>query len=152
MDEHIKNSSAVQTHFNALQGIISRMANNSSNCKSWVITLISAILVLLIDKNNLNYFYLVYFPLILFYLLDCYYLGLEKYFRSESNQFVTKLDSSKFDYTDLFSFKGPNSFTLNLKNTYSGMKSFSTTPFYFLLGLIVLSFILFSSNICQTCS
>lgn len=46
-----KNDSAIQTQINAIQGIISRMASNSSNCKTWAVTVISAILVLLIDKN-----------------------------------------------------------------------------------------------------
>lgn len=43
-------SSAVQAHVSMLQGIINRMANNSANCKTWTITIVAAMLVLLVDK------------------------------------------------------------------------------------------------------
>lgn len=42
-------SSAVQAHVSMLQGIINRMANNSANCKTWTITIVAAMLVLLVD-------------------------------------------------------------------------------------------------------
>ena len=41
-----KDCPAVQAHISMLQGIISRMANNSANCKTWVITIIAAMLVM----------------------------------------------------------------------------------------------------------
>lgn len=45
-------SSAVQSYLGILQNIISRMANNSSNCKTWCITIVSAILVVIVDKKQ----------------------------------------------------------------------------------------------------
>ena len=46
-----KDCPAVQAHIAMLQGIISRMASNSANCKTWVVTIIAAMLVLIVDKN-----------------------------------------------------------------------------------------------------
>lgn len=47
-----KENSAIQAHVNMLQGVINRMANNSANCKTWAITIISAILVLYAVDTN----------------------------------------------------------------------------------------------------
>ncbi|WP_414544018.1 hypothetical protein [Nostoc sp. CCY0012] len=40
-------SNSVQSYLNILQGVIARMANNSASCKTWCISLVSAILVVL---------------------------------------------------------------------------------------------------------
>lgn len=68
-------SSSVQSYLNTLQGIVSRMAGNSANCKTWCITLVSAILVAIADKAKPNYGWLALIPIVVFLFLDAYYLG-----------------------------------------------------------------------------
>ncbi len=48
-------SPSVQSYLNILQSIISRMAANSSGCKTWCITLVSAIIPIIADKGKPAY-------------------------------------------------------------------------------------------------
>jgi hypothetical protein len=74
---------------NVLQSIISRMAVNSSNCKLWAVTLLSAIMVLFLstaDDINLNVNKtILLIPILPFMFLDAFYLGLERHFIKEYN-------------------------------------------------------------------
>ena len=91
MISKIKEKSSVQAHINMMQGIINRMANNSSNCKLWCITIMSAVVALFFDKklNNIEY---CYYIATIFYFLDCYYLGLERQFVRKQNDFVNMIN------------------------------------------------------------
>ena len=71
-----KSHPAVNTYIDMLQSVITRMAKNSAACKSWAIPLVTAILLLALEKGIVPT-KTAYIPLCLFYLLDCYYLGLE---------------------------------------------------------------------------
>jgi len=51
-------SPSVQAHLGILQGVIERMASNSTSSKSWCITIVSAILVVVADKNKPDYAFL----------------------------------------------------------------------------------------------
>lgn len=136
-------SSTVQTHVSMLQGIINRMANNSANCKTWTITIVAAMLVLLVDKNyNMPNAWICFIPIALFYLTDCYYLGLERLcIKSQSNFIAKVLNGNITD--ELFTVKELSGFCTQLCSTIKAIASFSTTPFY----LIVAAFILFFSGI-----
>lgn len=60
------NSQAVQSHLSITQSVIQRMATNSSSCKAWCITVVSAILVIVADKGKSQYAYIAIIPNILF--------------------------------------------------------------------------------------
>ncbi len=45
-------SASVQSHLQIMQNIIQRMAMNSTSCKAWCITIVSAILVIIADKRK----------------------------------------------------------------------------------------------------
>ena len=132
----LKESSAVQNHINILQNIIARMASNSANSKTWAITIISAIIVLLIDKNKIYMIDITYIPLAMFFFLDCFYLGLEKYFRDEYKNFIDKLKTSSFDFDDIYNIKGPG-LCDKICYTLKGMWSCSTTPFYAIFAILI---------------
>lgn len=74
-------STAVQSYLSTLQAIVSRMATNSVNCKTWCITLTSALLVVLADKGKVNFVWVALIPVLLFCFLDAYYLAQERAFR-----------------------------------------------------------------------
>jgi hypothetical protein len=82
IDEFKENSQAVQAHLGISQAIIQRMAANSASCKTWCITLVSAILVIVADKCKSQYALIAIVPIILFLVLDTYYLALERMFRN----------------------------------------------------------------------
>jgi len=130
-------SQSVQNYLNILQSVINRMATNSSNCKTWCITLVSAIIVIIADKSNPVYIYIALVPMILFLFLDCYYLGLEKQFRNLYNKFIEKIHSDNVTINDLFILDPGNKkekFGASLK----AFKSSSIWPFYLLLSLMLI--------------
>lgn len=127
-------SASVQAHLQILQSVIQRMAGNSAACKAWCITLVSAILVLIADKNRPELAWLAGLPAILFFALDAYYLALEKAFRNSYNAFVIKLHSSKLELDDLYAVvpKGDMS-----AHQIEAVKSFSVWGFYASLAILV---------------
>lgn len=95
-------STSAQYHLTILQNIIQRMASNSTACKTWCITLVSAILVIIADKGKPEYASISLLPIIIFSLLDAYYLALEKSFRARYNDFVKKLHDQMLVKSDLY--------------------------------------------------
>jgi len=47
-----ENPQVVQSHLTILQAVIQRMASNSASSKTWCVTLVSAILVIVADKGK----------------------------------------------------------------------------------------------------
>ncbi len=134
-------SSAVQSHISMLQGIINRMAGNSANCKNWTITLVAAMLVLLVDKEmQLPNAWLCLIPVGLFYLLDCYYLGLERVMIKSQKNFLDKLSKDENYVDQIYRVGALGGRYTQLSNTIKAMCSPSTTPFYLIVALVILFF------------
>lgn len=125
-------SNSVQSYLNILQGIITRMANNSANCKTWCISLVSAILVVIADKNKPSYAWIALIPILLFFLLDSYYLGQERNFRQIYNNFVKELHSGEITTDKLFVLKPPRGMNV-VGLLFTSSLSFSVYPFYLIL-------------------
>ncbi|MDR2203186.1 MAG: hypothetical protein LBE76_02580 [Nitrososphaerota archaeon] len=68
-------------HLEMIQSIITRMATNSFMLKGWTITLIVGIFALATKDANSIYFLIAYIPIMLFWVLDSYYLQLERKYR-----------------------------------------------------------------------
>lgn len=91
-----------------LQGNIERMAGNSSNCKSWMVTIVSALMALQCTINALNGWILLgILPILLFWYLDVYYLHLERGMRNLETVFLNMFRDEDFEKYDknLFNFK-----------------------------------------------
>lgn len=125
---------AVLAHLGTLQQVIARMATNSSNCKAWSITIVSAILVVGADKASTAFALVALVPAFLFFLLDAYYLALEKGFRRSHNAYVQRVNGGKEEPTDLFAIEPVGDYwTDALTATFS----FSVWPFYVLLFVAI---------------
>lgn len=127
-------SPAVQSYLSILQGVIGRMATNSAACKTWCITLVSAVVVIVADKSKPDYVWISVIPIFLFFLLDSYYLGLERRFRGVYNGFIRKLHSGKATVDDVF-IVAPGKLKEIFSSTCSASASVSVWPFYLLLDL-----------------
>ena len=68
-------------HLDLIQGVINRMANNSFLLKGWSVTLISALFALGAKDSNQFFIYLAYFPSLMFWSLDGYFLRQERMYR-----------------------------------------------------------------------
>lgn len=124
----------IHTHLTMLQSIIQRMATNSASSKTWCITLVSAILVVVADKSKAEIAFITLIPIILFFSLDSYYLALEKSLRDNYDEFVSKLKNNKLTNDDFYKIS-----TGNLKEKISdAICSFSVWPFY--SAIIIMAF------------
>ncbi len=121
-----------------IQGLITRMANNSFLLKGWCISLVAVLLAVTKDTivaTNLEYFNLVLiFPVIAFWYLDAYFLHKERCYRRlynwtianrmTSEEFLYNLDYTRFEKEE--------------KSTLIIMFSKTLLPLYGLVLLILL--------------
>ena len=127
-------SAAVQHHLTMMQGMITRMAENSRSCKLWCVTLVAAVLVLVARTEQPDYALLALLPAGMFLILDTYYLALERAFRLSYNAFVRKLHQGELQSAELYRI-GPTGSIPRL--FFACLKSFAIWPFYPALAIMV---------------
>ena len=120
-------SDEVIAHLNIVQDVISRMAKNSAICKTWCVTLVAAILVLVARTDTPVYSLIALVPTFLFLFLDSFYLALERAFRCSYNSFVCRLHKGEITRRDLYVVKRAK---LSRKENLAVLKSPSIWPFY----------------------
>jgi|SRR3989339_105520 len=125
-----------QKHLEFIQTAINRMAGNLFFLRGWTITLIVSLLALFTKNTNPNYF--VYFLLaivIIFWILDGYFLSQERLFRDLYDN-VRKLEEEKIDFSmNISEHKKYKKNTL----VYS---IFSSTLLIFYLPLIIIAIVM----------
>lgn len=131
-------STAVHSYLNILQSVINRMAANSASCKSWCITLVTGIVVVLLDKDKSHFILIALAPAVLFSLLDSYYLALENGFRDKYTNFIKKLHEEKAVKTDLFVVIPEK--PINSLSIVSKFMSISIWPFY--IAILAMIFVI----------
>jgi hypothetical protein len=91
--------------------------------------------VVIFDPQKITYFYIVIIPIVIFWLFDCYYLGMEKTFRSIYEDFLEKIKNDNTNICDdvKIVLKGKR-----CKNFFKAILSASTTPLYGALIIIVI--------------
>ena len=67
-------------HLELIQGVISRMAQNSFMMKGWAVTLVSAILVVAHEVAGWEYLLVALLPALVFWGFDAFYLRRERLF------------------------------------------------------------------------
>lgn len=132
MDNKIK-------HLEFIQNIIVRMAKNSFSLKGWTVTLVSGLFMVgSIIGTNILVCLVVLLPIIVFWILDSYYLLQERRYRALYNK-VKDMDENHIDF-DL------NANQEQFKGGKNSMRNclFSKTeiPFYLSLLLISIAIIL----------
>lgn len=85
-------------HLNIVQGVINRMAGNSFHLKGWSVLLVSALFALASKDAHLAFVYLAYFPSVVFWGLDGYFLRQERLFR-ELYDHVRSLPDAEIDFS-----------------------------------------------------
>ncbi len=128
-------SSAVQTHLQIMQGVIQRMAENSRSCKVWCVTLVSATLVLVTRTESPQHALIALAPTLLFFVLDAYYLALERSFIKSYDTFVASLHEGSLASASVYAVKPTG---MGWKAVAWCFRSFSTLPFYSLLTITIL--------------
>ena len=142
-----KRDPAVQKHLDLLQNSINRSNQNRISCKTWAITLVSAIMLLYFQNTSTDSVRLVYIPILLFFFMDCVSLGQVRGARSLQRQFVNKLNSGVDVSEDIYRDGLQDElvgwrrlFRASIRKllyTLYAVVSFSTTVFYGSLALLV---------------
>ena len=128
------NSASIQTHLAIIQNVIQRMAENSSASKAWCIALVSAILVIVADKDKPELALIALLPIMVFAALDIYYLALEKAFRNAYNQFISALHKGTLKEENLYSVEPIGKMS---ELQIIAARSFSVWGFYISLAVLV---------------
>jgi hypothetical protein len=69
-------------HLEFIQSVINRMSGNSFLLKGWGVTLVAALFALAAKDSDKKYIVVAYFPVLVFWILDAYFLSQEKRFRN----------------------------------------------------------------------
>lgn len=128
-------SASIQVHLTIMQDVIQRMAANSSSAKTWCVTLVSAVLVIVADKRKPQYAWIAMLPTIVFAALDIYYLALEKGFRKSYNIFIDKLHANSLEASDLYAVQLSGNFVRLL---FEAVQSFSIWGFYVSMAVLTI--------------
>jgi hypothetical protein len=124
-------SPAVIAHLNMLQGIITRLAGNSAQCKTWCITIVAAVVAFAGALKNEKIVALAIIPLAIFGFLDAAYLANEKAYRDLYNRLAAKIRDGTYRLADCFVLSAPT----DASHHIWAHVSWSVWPVY--LGLIV---------------
>jgi hypothetical protein len=85
-------------HLEMIQGIVNRLANNSFLLKGWSVMIVTALLVLSAAiQEKMALMCIAFLPLIVFWILDGYFLRQERLFR-EIYKHVIKKEEEKIDF------------------------------------------------------
>ena len=133
-DGFSETSEAVQFHLSIMQAVIQRMSGNSASCKAWCITLVAAIFVVVSDKGRPQYTLIAVVPTLLFFVLDSYYLALERSFRNTYEDFVNRLHEGSIVGRDLYYVASPKH---RLKGLLSAAVTFSVALFYITVLIMI---------------
>ena len=135
-----QDSEYIRAHLSMMQSGITRMAENSRACKTWALTLVAAMLVAITQFGvstaggsfGLREMWIAVVPATIFWVLDAYYLALEKGFIESYNNFVRKFRSGKLSRDELFEIKEEDAGRRHFRHS---LFSISTLPFYSMLGV-----------------
>jgi hypothetical protein len=117
---------AVTAHIGLLQGIINRLANNSSSCKTWCLTLTAAFLSLAGATSRPRIVAFALVPVFIFGFLDAMYLAQERSYRELYASVVQKIREGSYTRKDAFEARAPLTFC----RIFSALSSWSIYPVY----------------------
>lgn len=84
-------------HLEMIQNIIERMAQNSFHLKAWAVAMVSVIGGLTIKEINNMVVLITFVPIACFWILDAYYLQLERKYRNLYH-YISKKNEDEIDF------------------------------------------------------
>ena len=121
-------------HLEFIQTSINRMSGNLFLLKGWSITLIAALFALAAKDTNKAYILIAYFPLLIFWTLDGYFLSQERRFRA-LYEHVRKLKEEEIDFS-----MDTGAFRTTPRTTWmSAMRSSTLVIYYAGLAVVMLA-------------
>ncbi len=148
-------------YLHMMQENITRMAKNSANAKTWLITIVTGFFAIGCSIKDLDWWLLLaIIPIIVFWYIDAYYLCLERALRNREQTYINLMNSSEssevnlikekqnalFDFSPLF--KDNEDENKKLKKTKCMMLNKSVYPVY----LIMLFMIIVATVVINICN
>jgi hypothetical protein len=128
-------SPAATAYVNLLQGVINRLAGASASCKTWCITLVSALLGLAGATHVPGIVTFALVPVVIFGFMDAMYLAQERAYRKLYARVVGLIRTNSFDRNQVFDAHAPREFF----DFLLAISSWSILPVY--LTLLVAYFV-----------
>lgn len=144
-----------------MQENITRMAGNSTNAKTWLVTIVTGFFAFGCSITDLDWWLLLaIIPIVVFWYIDAYYLSLERALRNREQIYINLMNSLEstgdnlidekqdtlFDFRPLFMDNDDDD--LKLKKTKCMMLNKSVYPVY----LIMLFLIIIASVVINMCN
>ena len=144
-----------------MQENITRMAGNSANAKTWLVTIVTGFFAIGCSIKDLDWWLLLaIIPIIVFWYIDAYYLRLERALRNREQKYINLMNSLEdtgdnsteekrnalFDFRPLFMDNEDND--AKLKKTKYMMLNKSVYPVY----LIMLFMIIVATVVINICN
>lgn len=135
-----------------MQENITRMAGNSANAKTWLVTIITGFFALGCSIKDLDWWLLLaIIPIIAFWYIDAYYLRLERALRNREQKYINLMNLpddgegnsqekrlyALFDFRPLFMDKDDNQ--MKLRNTKCMMLNQSVYPVYLIMLFMIIA-------------
>jgi len=82
-------------YLEAIQHVIDRLSNTSFILKGWAVSLVAGLMALAASGTNQGYVLIAYIPTVVFWLLDAYFLMMERQYRDlfkENSDLSQKLE------------------------------------------------------------
>jgi hypothetical protein len=122
---------AVIAHLNMLQAVITRLAGNSAQCKTWCVAIVSALFGLAGATRSGRIAAAAIIPIAVFGFVDAAYLANEKAYRDLYNTIVGKIRDRSYGLADRFNLSAP----ADAGHYIWALSSWSIWPVY--LGLTI---------------
>jgi len=132
IDAHVHKS------MDLLQANLARMCRLSNTCKAWCITLASAVLLFAIKEQQRDMLVVLLLPVGLFYVLDAYYLSVEREFQALGRALAEKVRSETVQLRDVFAISTSKGWARLLLLAKAMFCSWSTLPFYGTIAGVIL--------------
>ena len=100
-------NAATLAHLNMVQGVINRVAGNSAQCKTWCLTLVTALIAFAGAIHNIGPITLAILPIVMFFLLDAAYLATEIAYRNLFNTLAKAIRDSTYNLDQAFDLRAP---------------------------------------------
>lgn len=120
------------------QAIVTRLANNSLQVKTWCVTALAAVVAIAANGDLPELLLVALVVLATFCLLEAYYLSLERHFREESPRLINRAPTlSVEDWAALFQVESPGD-SRRSGRVLACASSLAISPFYVAVGLVLL--------------
>lgn len=132
-----------RAHLNMIQGVITRMGTNSFALKGWSVGIMIAIYAFA-GNNSHKAVIVTLVPLVTMWLLDSYYLMLERKFRNLYDE-VRKLKETNIDFNMNFNSTKINMIDVKKYGYFNIVFSKTVLPFYLvcIISTLIIYFIKF---------